>query len=312
MTHDPLPHGRTARRLRWAHLPPELRTRIEHRLGGPVVEAASQDAGFTPAFASVLTLADGSRHFVKAASTKAQRLFANSYRAEGERLGTLPDGLPAPRLRWMLDADDWVVLGLEYVDHTRPARPWQPAELDRALDLLEETAHTLTPNPVPGVGPLVDDLTPMARLWHGRLLAQDPELAHGLDAADLAARVDELVGDTLVHSDVRDDNVLLRADGRALLCDWSWAATGPAWFDSLCLLIGARGDGVDVERIVAERPLLRAADPELIDVALAVLTGYFLAMASDAVPSNSPWLRAAQAWQGEAAWSWLRERRGWS
>ncbi|WP_235734791.1 hypothetical protein [Nocardioides alcanivorans] len=184
-------------------------------------------------------------------------------------------------------------------------------ELDRALDLLEELAAGLTPNPVHDAGQLADDLAPMAKLWHGRLLVGDPGLPHGLDAADLAARVGELTGHTLVHSDVRDDNVLLGRDGRALLCDWNWAAVGPDWFDSLCLLISARGDGVDVEQVIQDRPLLRNADPELLDVALAVLTGYFLAMASDAVPSNSPWLRAAQAWQGEVAWQWLRERRGW-
>ena len=39
-------------------------------------------SGFTPGFASVLVCEDGSRHFVKAASVKAQRLFADSYREE--------------------------------------------------------------------------------------------------------------------------------------------------------------------------------------------------------------------------------------
>ena len=307
---DPLPHGRTARRLPWAHLPPALREQVEQRLGGRVVGAESQNAGFTPGFASVLTLADGSRHFVKAASTKAQRPFASSYRTEGERLAALPAGVPVPRLQWMLDAD-WVVLAIEYVDHTRPARPWQPADLHRSLDLLEEAADALTPSPLPDVAELADDLEPMARLWHGRVLRDTPGLPHGYDVADLAARVDELVGDTLLHTDVRDDNVLLTPDGGALLCDWNWAARGPAWFDSLSLLVGARGDGLDVEQLIRERRLLRAADPELLDVALAVLSGYFLAMSRDPIPSSSPWLRVAQGWQAEVTWGWLRERRGW-
>jgi len=77
-----IPHGRTAQRLTWPHLPPGVRAYIEHRCGSPVVDAASQGGGFTPGFASVLTCADGSRHFVKAASTKAQKLFAGSYREE--------------------------------------------------------------------------------------------------------------------------------------------------------------------------------------------------------------------------------------
>jgi hypothetical protein len=71
-----IPHGRTAQRLEWAHLPPLVRGRIEEHCGSPVTSAASQGGGFTPGFASVLTCEDGSRHFVKAASNAAQRMFA--------------------------------------------------------------------------------------------------------------------------------------------------------------------------------------------------------------------------------------------
>ena len=45
---SPIPHGRTARRLEWAHLPPAVRREIEQRCGSPVVSAASQGGGFTP------------------------------------------------------------------------------------------------------------------------------------------------------------------------------------------------------------------------------------------------------------------------
>ena len=81
-----IPHGRTARRVQWSHLPPTVRAHIEVRLGSPVEDAASQGGGFTPGFASVLTCEDGSRHFVKAASVKAQRMFADAYREEARKL----------------------------------------------------------------------------------------------------------------------------------------------------------------------------------------------------------------------------------
>src|SRR5207342_2513586 len=112
---NPIPYGRTARRLEWPHLPPAVRSEIEQRCGSPVVTAESQGGGFTPGFASVLTCEDGSRHFVKAASTAAQRSFAASYREEARKLQALPDTIPAPRLLWTIDAE-WVVLGLEYVE----------------------------------------------------------------------------------------------------------------------------------------------------------------------------------------------------
>ena len=160
------PHGRTARRLEWAHLPPRIRAEVERRLGSPVVDAASQRAGFTPGFASVLTCADGSRHFVKAASTKAQRAFAASYREEARKLAALPAEVPAPRLRWVHDADDWVVIGLEYVAARAPHRPWTREDLDAVLDLTTSIAGVLTPAPAGLAGDsVVDELADWPGYW---------------------------------------------------------------------------------------------------------------------------------------------------
>ena len=88
----PVPTGRTARRLEWQFLPTHVRTLIAERCGSPVVSAVSQGGGFTPGFASVLTCEDGTKHFVKAASVKAQRIFAESYREESRKLGSAPGG----------------------------------------------------------------------------------------------------------------------------------------------------------------------------------------------------------------------------
>ena len=68
----PVPHGKTALRLEWKFLPPEVRALVEDELGAPVVEADSRTSGFTPGFASVVTGADGSTMFVKAANKVAQ------------------------------------------------------------------------------------------------------------------------------------------------------------------------------------------------------------------------------------------------
>ena len=302
-----VPLGRTARRLDWAHLPPLIRHSVERRLGSTVVGAESQTSGFTPGFASVLTCADGSRHFVKAASVKAQRAAALSYRQEARKLRTIPPGVAAPRLKWVHDADDWVVLGIEYVEGRPPQRPWPAEELDAALTMLVETAAALTPAPGIGLDSLVEDAAEWPGMWE-RLA----HLSHAEEAAALAARYAEvLVGDTLVHGDVRDDNLLVRPDGTVVLCDWNWPALGPAWFDSLHLLIGARGDGHDVEAILAGHPLLAPVPAEDVDTTLALLAGYFLKHAADPIPRAAPWVREIQRWQGEVTWHWLAERRGW-
>jgi hypothetical protein len=305
---SPLPHGRTARRLEWSHLPASVRAAIEERCGTRVDTAESQTSGFTPGFASVLRGEDGSRHFVKAASTKAQRMFADAYREEARKLEVLPPAAPAPPLQWTLDVDDWFVLSTEYVDARHPHRPWREPELQRCLDMLEAAAELLTPPP-PGLAltAAAEELAAWPAYW------QHLDLPHGGEAATLAGRYAEAVaGDTLVHTDVRDDNLLLTADGRVLLCDWNWPMAGAAWLDSLFLLIGPRGDGLDVAAAIAASPLLSPVPAEHIDIVLALITGYFLKSAGEPVPPTSPFVRAAQRWQGEVCWDWLCERRGWA
>jgi hypothetical protein len=305
-----IPHGRTARRLEWAHLPPAVRAAIEERCGSPVVEAVSQGAGFTPGFASVLVCQDGSRHFVKAASTVAQKMFATSYREEARKLLALPPGTPAPRLRWTLDGD-WMVLGLEFVEARAPRRPWRPAELDTCLDALETVADLLTPVPEGlDLDPIAADLAEWPAYWDH--LRTHYDLRHADEAAALAASFGGAVqGRTLVHTDVRDDNVLLTPDGRALFCDWNWPTVGADWLDSLFMLIGPRGDGLDVDEVITQRRLLRDVPPEDIDRVLALICGYFFRQADEPVPATSPFIRDAQRWQGEVVWAWLAERRGW-
>lgn len=306
-----IPHGRTARRLEWPHLPRPVRARIEEHCGSPVASAVSQGGGFTPGFASVLTCEDGSRHFVKAASSAAQRMFAESYREEARKLRELPPEAPAPRLLWSEDGD-WVVLGLEYVEARAPARPWREADLAACLDALETVAEVLTPAPTGlRLMPLSDELGEWPAYW--RHLSETRDLPHADAAATLAAGFGEVVGgETLVHTDVRDDNVLLTPDGRALFCDWNWPCSGADWLDSLFMLIGPRGDGLDVSSVIAERALLRDVPPEHVDRVLAVICGYFLKSADEPVPPTSPHIRDVQRWQGEVVWDWLCERRGWA
>lgn len=315
-----IPHGRTARRLEWPHLPPQIRNLVARRCGSPVVEAASQGAGFTPGFASVLTCEDGSRHFVKAASVRAQRVIAEAYREEARKLAALPPSAPAAQLIWLLDDEHWVVLGIEYVESRAPHRPWRGADLDACLAMTERLASALTPAPDALAS---EEFTTEFAAWPAcwdKVRATLPDLPdlpglaeHLDDAAALAARfVDVAGGDTLVHTDVRDDNLMLATDGRVLLCDWKWPVVGAAWLDTVFLMIGPRGDGLDVDAVLAAAPLTRDVPAESIDIVIALVTAYFLVSAAQAVPPTSPYIRDAQRWQGEVCWRWLADRRGWS
>jgi phosphotransferase family enzyme len=306
---DAIPHGRTARRLDWLLLPPELRRRVEDLLGSPVVESHSAGSGYTPGCASLLVGADGRRVFVKAASRKAQRPFADAYAQEIANLRRLPEGLPVPRLLWSHQDDLWVLLALEAVDGANPVRPWEARELGDCLDALEALAERLTPPPMP-LSSFAEDFAGFVDGWeHVRRTA--PDWPHLEEAAALAARVGEVTrGNTLVHTDARDDNFLLSGRG-AVLCDWNFPVRGAPWIDTVCLLMTAYGDGVDADALLADRALTRDVDDEHVDVLLALLCGYFLERRDQPAPYSSPLLRRHQDWCAEASWAWLADRRGW-
>lgn len=305
-----VPYGATARRLEWDMLPPMLRRLVERYLGAPVARADSVGSGFTPGFASALTCEDGSRHFVKAASTRAQRVVADAYREEARKLRRLPADLPVPGLRWSHEDDLWVVLGLEHVEGQVPRRPWDRSDLDTCLDTLEVLADRLTPTPL-ALDTFADDFAGCLGWWD-HVSTTSPDLPHLDEAAALAARFREVTaGATVVHTDARDDNFLLGVGG-ALLCDWNWPVVGAAWIDTVLLLVAAAGDGIDADALLASRRLTRDVDPEHVDVLLALVSGYFLKHRDDPVPPSSRYLRTHQDWYAEATWGWLAARRGWS
>lgn len=301
-----LPH---ARRISWPFLPPELRAEIAGHCGSEVVGEEPCELGFTPGFAAVLTCADGTRHFVKAASAKAQRGSALSYRAEIAVLRSLHPSLPVPRLLWSIDAD-WVALSTSYAGGRAPSLPWVPAELEACLDALEQVATLLTPSPIPA-GPVAEEFAAWPAYW-GWVLPRE----HRDEAQALAERFAEHCGgETLVHGDVRADNLLLLGgeEGlRAEMLDWTWPAEGAAWLDTVTLLALARSQGAaGVDDLLATRALTRDVPAEAIDSWLALLAGYFLKSASDQVPPAAPHLRGHQQVAGEAFWDWLSARRGW-
>ena len=319
MTHVPLtgrpPRGETAQRTQWSELPESVCALVENELAARVVSAVSQGSGFTPGFASRLLLDDGRHAFVKAADASQQPDFALSYREEVRKLSALPAMVPAPRLRWHLDGD-WVILGFDEVAGGPPKRPWQPHELRQVCEALVTTAVALTPPPADLVlSDLQSFLQPELARWE-RVRAQglaEPTIAAHLDeASGLASHApDASSGTTMVHTDLRDDNILIDHDEQVWIVDWNWPVVGAAWFDLVTLLISAHGDGIDTDVLLADSPLTADVDAEAIDAMLALLYGYFVTASLDPIVVTSPYLRQHQDWYARATARWLATRRGW-
>jgi aminoglycoside phosphotransferase (APT) family kinase protein len=216
------------------------------------------------------------------------------------------------------EAGDWVVLGIEHVEARAPRRPWSMPDLEACVAMVAAMARTLTPPP-PALE--LDDFTVELAEWPAywdRLRADPPAGLPGFaehvdEAAVLAAGFAAVCGgDTVVHTDIRDDNLLLTTDGPVLLCDWNWPVRGAAWLDTVLLMIGPRGDGLDVDAVLAGAAVLDGVPAEAVDALLALVTAYFLFSATLPVPPTSPHMRDAQRWQGEVCWRWLADRRGWA
>jgi aminoglycoside phosphotransferase (APT) family kinase protein len=313
----------TGRRLAWELAPAWLRDEVEARLGGRVVEAVDQPGGFSPGVAARLRVVDGRRVFVKAVGPEPNPDSPGIHRLEARNMAVLPRSAPAPRLLWSLDQGGWVALAFEDVDGAQPALPWRAGELRRVLEMVAAMAAALTPAPA-GVPLLADRLEDSFVGWRRLAAAHaagDDDLT-GLDpwAARHLRRLADLEagwplateGTTLLHCDLRADNLLLTPT-RVVAVDWPWACVGAAWVDLLLLLpsVTMQG-GPDPEATFAAQPVAAGADPEAVTSALAALAGFLVRDARLPPPSGLPTLRAFQLGQGLSALDWLRRRTGWT
>ncbi|MFE6778315.1 aminoglycoside phosphotransferase family protein [Streptomyces sp. NPDC057702] len=255
--------------------------------------------------------------------TSANTVVADSYRREALINRALPDAVPAPRLRWQEEREGWLVLGFDAVDGGRmPATPWRTDELTATLDAYALTAEALaTPSgelrhvdlrPVGDSGDF-DDWRTRRSDGPDALPLPDWMPLDRLDAlADLEAGWRAAVaGDAVLHHDLRQDNVLIDADGTASICDWNWPCLGASWFDLVLLLAAAFADGHDATALFRAHPTARGVADEQLDAALAALAGFFLTSGAHPPAAWSRHLRQHQTWCGEVTLRWLADRRGW-
>lgn len=317
----PVPYDATAVRATWATLPPYVQERIIAELGGKPAEIRMAGSGFSSGFAARVRAESGAALFVKAAGP--DNSFAiDAFRQEARVNPALPQGVPAPRLEFAADFEDWTVLGFEVVTGRAPTLPMSPRDLDLMLDAWAAAAAALTPAPQ-----ALLDLGVSARPIDHQLRQFGFVAAGGIDPFPvppvLEGRIDELArleqdidaaltADSVMHFDLRPDNMIVGA-GQAWICDWNWVQVHATWFDTACFLVAAQGDGHDADALFRAHPTAAGVTPDQLDTALAAIIGYYLSQAAQPpIPGVSPYLRAHQRWSGLAATDWLAQRRGWT
>lgn len=235
-------------------------------------------------------LADGTRVFAKTGSIDPIPQWLRDERQVFETV----HGPFMPRLRGFEDGPA-PLLVLEDLMPAYWPPPWRRGDVEQVLQALAEVAAT----PVTGL-PRVEDV-------HGndwRMVEDDPApfLSTRLrDARWLERRLPELLaaadaapvhGDSLLHCDVRSDNLCLK-DGRCVLVDWNHARLGNPkydiafWAPSLSLEHGPEPWSFGVDELAV------------------YVGGFFAARAGLPKPAGAPTVRDFQRDQAAVALDWV-------
>jgi aminoglycoside phosphotransferase (APT) family kinase protein len=321
---NPPPLAFSGQRLGWSDLPRVVRSRISALAGARVTAESSATTGFSPGFAAILELTDGRGVFVKAVSPEQNPGSPDLARAEIRVAAALPPQVPAPRLLWSHDDGEWVLLGFEVAHGRPPEMPWREEDLQLVLDALVPLAQAepLPDHSLPCTQELLaEDFTGWQTLRQLPAAELDVIVAKSSEIGAWAlANHDRLLeweqsslrvcaGHTLVHGDLRADNVMIDPDRHHVtLIDWPHASVGAPWLDLAFMLpsVAMQGGG-DPQKLFWSHPVSRGVPPEDLRAALTGLAGYLTAGSVLPAPVGIPNLRRFQRAQAAAALEWLRE-----
>lgn len=209
---------------------PEIVALLDATLGKVPVECWKPHTGLSPAERFVARFADGSSVFVKAAvddATEAELRLEHAVIS-----GSSGDFLPQP-LAWVEAGRRPLLLLEDLSDAHWPADhwpvDWKPGQFDVLFETIERVALTAPPACVPRADVAFVPQWPIVARDADRFLAlgvcSDAWFRAALDGLIDAEAAVPLGGDSLVHADVRSDNVCF-VGTRMTLVDWGAARRG--------------------------------------------------------------------------------------
>lgn len=274
---------------------PKLLARITRLTGQRPVQVRTVQRGYTPATRLVITLADNSTCFAKVATTD---YIAPWLRQEYYIYQNLAGTFMPRCLGWDDDGREPILL-LEDLSGAFWPPPWNEELIEAVLEALAAISTTT----IAGLPSITADQSLLAG-W--QRVAEDPQpfLALGLvssswlEAAlptllglDIAAAIE---GETLLHLDVRSDNICL-VGRRAMLIDWNHACLGHPHVDVGGWLASLAAEG---------GPPPQSILPDAAEIA-AMMSGYFASKAGLPIIPEAPHVRQIQYVQLKTALPWV-------
>ena len=308
-------------RVAWVELPREIREWVEKSLGSRVVGARSQAGGFSPGAACRLRLADGGRAFVKAVSAAANPQSPVMHRREAVIAAVFPRKFP----RRCFSASMTRTVGWRCCSPMsrggRQAEPWDRAELEQVLAAVSRLHDLLTPSPLVATPTIAEHFATDLIGW--RTLAEEPPASsaaldpwcrrHLDELAELeSAWADAAAGATLLHNDLRSDNMLITRDG-VVFVDWPHASVGAPFFDLVAFAPSvAMQGGPDPEWLVERRLPQRTSIQERWRQWWRPSPAISRTRRHCRFPPGLPTIRTFQEAQAIPARAWLRRLTGWT
>jgi hypothetical protein len=303
--------------LPWANVPAAVKVWAAALAGGEPTEVRDLHGGFSPGAAAWLECPRGAV-FVKAVGEELNSESPALHRREAVVSEALPALPMFPVLLDVYDEGGWVALAFDAIEGRLPQHPWDRAELDTVVRALERAHDALTPSPAAHLEPAQHVFRTLFGGWAELATARDTSgldpwgRAHLSELALLETRWPEAIeGQTLVHGDIRSDNILMGPAGPVFV-DWPHAAVGNPVFDLVAWAPSVVLEGgPQPEQLLAAHGPSRSADPDVVSVLLAAVSGFFVSHSLRPPPPGLPTLRSFQAEQGEVALAWLRRRTDW-
>ena len=248
---------------------------------------------------SVVDLGNGRSAFVKIAAYD----YTAGWLRDEFRIYSALDGQPfLPRLIGWDDDGLAPVLALEDLSGATWPPPWDVARIDAVLTSL---ASVHASQPPEGVPPAVESQFGQDG-WPAVIADPEPFLSLGLCSPDwldhlptlaAASANAEIDGNSLLHFDVRSDNLCLQ-EGTAVLVDWNSACVGNPVLDTASWLPSLEAEGGPAPHVI-----LPDETPGMPAIA-SLLAGYFCARAGLPAIPQAPHARPLQLLQSKTALPW--------
>jgi hypothetical protein len=253
------------------------------------------ERGYTPAERWVVALDNGRSVFIKAATNDLTAGWLRNEHRIYEALGASF----MPNLIGWRDGER-PILVLEDLSAAAWPPPWTDDRVASVLQMIEAVAAT----PPPAWLPPASSSGFLERGWHsvqddpGPLLStgfvSDRWLEQALPSLTKVADACNLGGPSLLHLDVRSDNICFRTDGSAVLVDWNLAVVGNPRLDIAFWLPSLASEG---------GPQPEAVLPDAAAEA-AVVSGFLAARAGQPPIPGAPAIRPLQLEQLRHALPW--------